>query len=118
MSDRDRFLAALEEAGPAGLHSHDARRQGLTGHPSERAAELERMGYSIRREKAFVKNRPGVWFILESTAGVHAGSQPLEAGSRTRVGVDSGGSSEPVPSEPARLFTPPPLNPLRDQEAA
>lgn len=65
MSDRLRFLEALRRAGSAGLHSHTARREGLTGHPSERAAELTREGYTIRREREYIDGRNGVRFYLE-----------------------------------------------------
>jgi len=105
MSDRLRFLRALEEAGRAGLHSHDVRRRGISGHPSERARELEAQGVKIRRERENVGRRPGVRFFLE-------------------------GGVKPGEREPARLFAAPAnepvsnsapyksLNPLADSEAA
>ena len=120
MSDRDRLLTLLEEAGPFGIHSHEIRRRAISGHPSQRAKELEEQGYPIRREREFVGNRPGVRFFLEESAGVSAGV-PSPQGTegptlcaRRRASADPGGT----PEEPVRLFTPPPQNPLRDQEAA
>jgi hypothetical protein len=110
MSDRDRLLTLLEEAGPAGIHSHEIRRRGISGHPSQRAKELEEQGYPIRREREFVGNRPGVRFFLEESAGDGAGSVT----GRQPASAVPGGSSE----EPARLFTPPAQNPLTDREAA
>lgn len=73
-SDRSRVLSALQAAASHGLHSHDIRRRGLTGHPSERVAELERMGYSIRRVREYRRGRNGTRFYLlgEPTSGVGA----------------------------------------------
>lgn len=65
MTDKERFLDALRDAGPEGIHSHEVRRRAISGHPSERAKELEREGHAIRREPEFIRNRPGVRFVLE-----------------------------------------------------
>lgn len=82
MTDCERFLAALREAGPQGLHSHDARRQGLSGNPSQRAADLEAKGYAIRRQRENRGKRPGVRFFLVGSVGIGAGN-------RNRLGVAS-----------------------------
>lgn len=65
MSDRERFLEAVKLAGKHGLHSHTVRRKGISGHPSERARELEAEGVAIRREREFIDGRNGVRFFYE-----------------------------------------------------
>lgn len=134
-SDRSRVLAALRAAGPQGLHSHDIRRRGLTGHPSERAAELERMGYEIRRKREYIDGRNGVRFYLLSepvakqTAGVGAGpSRPRQGESLSRVrdnphaSVDPGEPQRPTgaPGEksPDRSDKPEPAPSASDREGA
>lgn len=79
LTDRDRVLAALRAAGPQGLHSHDVRRRGLSGHPSERAKELEERGYTIRREREYRDGRNGTRFYLLSEPTVGLGGGSVEA---------------------------------------
>jgi len=132
VSDRERVLAALRLAGSRGLHSHSIRRQGLSGHPSERCKELERQGYSIRREREYVNGRNGTRFFLEG--------EPPKAGVGISVGVPSPQGMVEAPSLPAcadadsgesasgavgtasdappRLFTPPAQSAITHPEAA
>lgn len=130
MSDCERLLALLEERAERGVHSHEIRRMAISGHPSQRAKELEAKGYPIRREREFVGNRPGVRFYLEESAGVGAGVPSPQGRASVDPGEGSSGASMPTgakapkgpmpasPEKPARLFPPPPQHPLRDQEAA
>lgn len=66
MTDRDRVLARLREAGSRGVHSHDLRREGYTGNPSQRCNELADEGHTIRRVREARNGRPGVRFILDA----------------------------------------------------
>jgi len=64
--DRDRILTALKARGSQGIHSHEIRRLGLSGHPSMRISELEERGYSIEHHREHKGRRPGVRYVLVS----------------------------------------------------
>jgi hypothetical protein len=101
VTDCDRLLAALKAAGPRGLHSHDIRRQGLSGNPSQRVTELQARGFAVSSTRENRGKRPGARYIYNGTAGVDAGkcsvSGPGHSGSSLTgvladtASVDSGG---------------------------
>jgi hypothetical protein len=92
VSDKLRFLQRVKDAGPRGVHSHDIRREGISGHPSERARELEAEGHPIRRERQFVNGRNGVrFFYVQSDVGLGAGTS-----SGAPSCVDSGVEGSPA----------------------
>jgi len=64
--DRDRILIALKARGSQGVHSHEIRRLGLSGHPSMRISELEDRGYEIEHTREHKGRRPGVRYMLVS----------------------------------------------------
>lgn len=64
--DRDRILTALKARGSQGIHSHEIRRLGLSGHPSMRVSELEERGYEIEHHREHKGRRPGVRYVLVS----------------------------------------------------
>lgn len=141
MTDCDRMLDELAKAGPAGVHSHDLRRMGISGNPSQRAADLEAKGHKLRRVRENRGKRPGVRYFLVSDrlVGVGAGkfgSQVVSDASRVVADAESsadpgesrvGGrgqargerslsSCEPAGATPgpasARLFEPEPPRPM------
>lgn len=64
VSDAERMLRLLRTAGSLGVHSHDLRRRGITGNPSQRAADLEAKGHSIERVRENRGRRPGTRYTL------------------------------------------------------
>jgi len=136
VSDRDRILAALRNAGTQGMHSHDLRKLGYSGNPSQRVAELRDDGHRITGELERRNKRHGIrWWLIEE-ARVGNGAAP-DSSSPVKSAASAPGSSSvsgsapghpasvaPPDREPARqplaerLFMPPPLDPLRDPEAA
>ena len=66
-TDRQRMLELLREAGDRGVHTHDLRRLGVSGNPSQRATDLEQLdGCMIRRVRERRGRRPGSRFFLVS----------------------------------------------------
>ena len=125
MSDRQKFLAALRLAGSRGLHSHEVRRQGLSGHPSERARELEHQDYEIHRETEYINGRNGVRFYLlsepeaKSTAGVSAGEMaPRQGESLRRVPENRSASPDPGGADAQPTGTPVSQEPGSDTNPA
>lgn len=92
MSDTDRMYRLLCER-PGGVHTHDLRKMGYSGNPSQRATDIERKyGVTVQRERERRNGRNGSRFKI---AGVGAGSA---LGSRSRrssqgASVDSGEGS-------------------------
>jgi hypothetical protein len=68
-TDCQRLLIALRARGPAGLHTHEIRKLGISGNPSQRAADLEERGYELRRKREHKGRRPGVRLFLVSEPG-------------------------------------------------
>ncbi len=69
LTDCDRIAIALKARGSAGIHSHEIRKLGLSGHPSMRISELEERGYVIEHTREFKGRRPGVRYTLISEPG-------------------------------------------------
>lgn len=86
MSDTDRMYRLLCER-PNGVHTHDLRKMGYSGNPSQRATDIERKyGVPVQRERERRNGRNGSRFKL---AGVGAGS---DSGSVSQwPGIDSPG---------------------------
>jgi hypothetical protein len=63
-SDASRVLHLLERAGRAGVHSHELRRAGISGNPSQRIIDLQELGYEITSEREHVGRRPGARYKL------------------------------------------------------
>lgn len=103
MSDRERVLIALREAGPAGLHSTVMRRTGLTGNPSQRIAELREMGYRIEAKgqpwkDGNGKQRHGALYTL--TADLGLGTGEAAPSDPPTAPVDDTADGEPASAEP------------------
>ena len=122
MTDRERVLQALRDAGPAGLHSMTARRRGLSGNVSERVRELRDRGCVISAESkpwkdANGKLRPGTIYTLisEPDRGLGTGTadeRPCEPlADASAVEGEQAASAEP---EAGALFEMPELEPEAD----
>lgn len=75
LCDRDVVLLVLRDKGS--VHSHDLRRGGFTGNPSERVRELRSLGHTIsakREPRGKGRRRNGVLFTLLFEVGGSAGS--------------------------------------------
>lgn len=83
MTDAKRMLALLE-AHPRGVHSHELRRLGISGNPSQRAADLEAQGHEIERKREFRNGRNGTLYKL-----VRNGSGVERAGAHSRLSGSS-----------------------------
>lgn len=74
MTDRIRLLQALRDAGSTGVHSHDLRRAGISGNPSQRIRELRLEGHVIEGEPERRNGRPGKRWTLTHDAAIGAGN--------------------------------------------
>lgn len=131
-TDTERVLEALRAAGGRGLHSHDIRRRGLSGNPSQRMSDLQDLGYVIEAQRENVGRRPGTRYFLKRDVGAGAGRpegnffvDSSGAGSGGAQSGARGARSGPHPSpdadgpRSAALFELPaesPQDPLRDGE--
>jgi hypothetical protein len=110
LTDNQRILVALEEAGPTGLHSHDLRRQGYSGNPSQRCKDLVSKGYEISTRREPVGRRPGSRFWLTHYAP--ANTTPVEPNPGDVAGGGAGASSAERASSPGAVgndpYAPPP----------
>lgn len=100
MSDRDAVLARLRE-GP--VHSLELRREGITGNPSQRIAELEERGYGIERtsapwSKGGGRRRPGTIYRLTHEPDTEVGGGGAFR-PRQRSGATNG-APEPTAADP------------------
>ena len=68
-TDTARLLTALRARGPVGIHSHEIRRLGISGNPSQRVKELEEDGHQIEHRREHKGRRPGVRYRLLADAG-------------------------------------------------
>lgn len=121
-TDCERMLALLREAEMYGVHSHEIRRKGISGNPSQRIAELRAKGYNIESKRENRGKRPGTRYILRQSENVErrglvlvspghaglAGNDPPESSS---LGALSGNqaskpavSGQPPEPESAQLF--------------
>jgi hypothetical protein len=64
VTDADRLLSLLLERPAYGMHSHDIRRYGISGNPSQRIKDLEARGYSFSKERENRGKRPGTRYKL------------------------------------------------------
>ena len=118
MTDRDRVLQALREAGSTGLHSTAMRRRGLTGNPSQRIAELRDRGYRIEAtskpwKDGEGKRRPGTTYTLisEPDPGLGAGTadeRPREPLAGASAESEQAASAEPETEAPPLFAVPEP----------
>lgn len=63
-TDTQRLLIALQARGPKGIYSHEIRKLGISGNPSQRVADLEALGYEIDHRREHKGRRPGVRYTL------------------------------------------------------
>jgi len=63
-TDCERVLAVLRARGKSGIHSHEIRKLGLSGNPSQRVRELEAQGFEISHEREHKGRRPGIRYRL------------------------------------------------------
>lgn len=103
MSDRDTFYEMLREAGCEGVHSHDLRRRGVTGNPSQRSRELVARGIEVSKLSEPVEGRPGRRFWLTEYAPLLA--VPVHP---DRIGGDATDSAAGVASGADTARTPRP----------
>jgi hypothetical protein len=63
-TDCEKVLTALRARGKAGIHSHEIRRLGFSGNPSQRVTELEEQGFEISHVREHKGRRPGIRYLL------------------------------------------------------
>lgn len=108
MSDTDLMYRMLRQAGPRGCHTLDLRREGVSGNPSQRAADIEaKYGVTVDREWENRGRRRGKRFRLSSGVESDTGQRKARKSQGT---LDSGvaASSPPPASEapPELIHTP------------
>ena len=107
-TDTDKLVELLLQ-NPNGVHTHDLRRMGISGNPSQRATDAEeKYGIKIDRVRESRNGRPGSRFTLAGEGGASSGeSSALPSGEKERGGEDPRVRSEADPSaspEPLFLF--------------
>jgi hypothetical protein len=96
MSDTQRLYELLQ-AHPEGVHTHDLRRRGISGNPSQRASDAEELyGVQIERITEFRNGRNGKRFKLVDAEREAEGSRPdggvnASAGLSLSAAHDAGG---------------------------
>lgn len=112
MSDTDRLYRLLKREGSRGVHTHDLRREGISGNPSQRATDVEqKYGVKVARPREFRGGRNGSRFkLVGQGAGTPQGAPSSVLPGQSRVG----GRGEPVLSERAANATSDPAARLFD----
>ncbi len=90
LTDARRMWVMLRDAGAAGVHSHELRRAGISGNPSQRAKDIADHGVAVATRRENVGRRPGARYWL----GEHAPSDAHPV--RPNRDADVGGESDPV----------------------
>ncbi len=99
MTQNDRMLQALREAGPAGLHSFVARRDLYIANPSQRINELRERGHHITAHAEKLHGSAiGTRYRLVSEAPRRIGAEAA------RVGSSEGPVRVSEPDPPRSLF--------------
>ena len=95
LTDSRRFYVLMRDAGSIGVHSHDARRLGVSGNPSQRAKDIVSKGVAISTAREARNGRPGSRFWLADHAPTFAhpvrpnGSRPAAGEATPRASSGS-----------------------------
>jgi hypothetical protein len=68
------LLNLLRERGPIGVHTYELRREHGIGNPSQRRADLEKLGHRITRNREHHGRTPGSRYRLTDDANPRLGS--------------------------------------------
>ena len=68
LTDARRFYVLMRDAGATGVHSHDIRRLGCSGNPSQRAKDIVDHGVDVSTRREAVGRRPGSRYWLAEHA--------------------------------------------------
>lgn len=125
LTDARKMWTLLRDAGETGCHSHDLRRQGITGNPSQRAKDIASKGVAIWTAREPRNGRPGSrWWLAEHAPdwavpvrpnGVEGGSGATE--SHPLVRRDRAAAA-PLNIAPAPQDTTEPVAIVRDWDGA
>lgn len=119
MSDTDTFLTLLRRSGPHGVHSHYARKAGISGNPSQRAKDLADRGLAVATKREHLNGRNGSRYWLAEHAPDDANrvepnpSKDAEAGAAAIPPSGGADLGEPPRDQTgaAQLFELPPAEP-------
>lgn len=89
-TDNERLLIALRARGATGIHSHEIRKLGISGNPSQRISELEEQGFEISKVREHKGRRPGTRYTL---VGSSAGTQERAFSGCSDSGFPAAGDS-------------------------
>lgn len=92
LNDTRLFYALIRESGHAGFHSHEARRRGVTGNPSQRAKDIVSKGFPLWTARDSRGGRPGSLYWLDGNQPEHA--IPVRPNHAARVCEECGESIE------------------------
>jgi hypothetical protein len=108
LNDTRLMWKLMNEAGTAGKHSHDLRREGVTGNPSQRAKDITSKGFPVYTVAERRGRRPGSRYWLEEYAPDHA--HPVLPNGGSGAELAAGDTQLASPSNPAgrELGTEPP----------
>lgn len=68
LTDARRMYVLLRDAGRQGVHSHDLRRMGVSGNPSQRAKDIASKGVALATKRESRNGRPGARYWLAELA--------------------------------------------------
>ncbi len=88
LTDSRRMWVMLRDAGRAGVHSHELRRVGISGNPSQRAKDIVTYGVDLATRREAVGRRPGARYWLAEHA-------PQDAHPVRPNDADVGGGDDP-----------------------
>lgn len=94
LNDTRRFYALVRDSGTDGFHSHDARRQGVSGNPSQRAKDIVTKGFAMWTARDSRNGRPGSLYWLDGNQPDHAVPVRPNHASAERTCANCGGSLE------------------------
>ncbi len=92
LTDARQMYVMLRDSGPDGMHSHELRRRGVSGNPSQRAKDIVSRGVAVWTARENVGKRPGSRYWLAEHAPDWA--VPVRPNHAARTCENCGGSLE------------------------
>lgn len=99
LTDARRMWVLLRDAGRQGVHSHDLRRMGVSGNPSQRAKDIASHGVELAVRRENVGRRPGARYWLAEFAPSDAERvRPNRDADSDELNTHGHGDTRPAPA--------------------